>query len=1799
MYALLVGTSILRQPDVYLVRSHEPYAKESRAWRQGMRTYVATNYAPGAALRAEAEQHNETWAAYPDDRPLRSLALKGDSRAALAPHFGGAYKWLLYGDDDTFFFTDAMLGVLGGLDPDMPYFLTDHLWWSSGSSVHSHALRDTHHPHGAAPRCVPCGYLRNTSALPFPAPAGCPCTPHLLCAADRHGVMFQALRGPCGMPRVPVATYSMHGGAGALLSVGLLRAIDFEAFEDCVLTTYSTGGDAFISICLWQAGYGMTDIDPFWHPSPMGRTMFDVGRVAQQDGQPVTGRIAPATQAQGLDRLAVDNPVIQRIAVGSVFHLLGQHGTYKTKAGTAAIQQCLGHSSNVVVDEAAQQLCSFVPRPGLSADDAYDLLLAAVSAAGAPEAWDPPAWQAHPLSKLLLAQPAVAAPLLEALARLLAGGVRLPGHTASAPQDHALGHALLLRRTAPFLSFALLEPDLAGERASFRAALHSALVRLACSGASLPALVALLAAHMGCHAVGAPGRRSWLLGALDDVVDALEAAGPQGAPHAPVAAAALTRLALELQVAGGPTSPPLRGLHRLARAYGGVLAPHAPELALLATRCAGGADLCAVLALLMREAARPGGSFMGARAALLLAPLGEAPGLVLTALLGHESGAVAGAAAEAAAAAVACVPLAGIGLLPMLLFQLQDRIARDTGGALNAKEALAKARALLALLRALPAMGAHAAAAPFVVRALQPFCQSDAPELLQALALRLQLRLWRASGRGFARLEAALLDYAAPGAKPGRALRLARAACLRDVCVLDPDRGIRLVRGLQECFCDEDDAVAALGLEGVGALCEADALDFYGAWRVVHAALPALPAPPRLAAAWVGLLAHGALDAAAHPEKAGAVVSLLWAAAGHAHAVVRHRAYQGLAGYALDALEEVEALRPLQDYAAPLVREADAHALSAAGTLVNAALAYEHANRRRLAARPGASTSSAAHTGAGAAATRQAGSLPHRLARALPRRLCAEAANPGLGSAPGALLLFWAPAAPPPGANAAARAAAARSAADAYSAKFGELAGAADWAGEGQGGLAIASWRAFVGRWLAAARATQRSEQDGSGNAAEARVWAQIQGSLGSALPATAAGAALAAGALAAQLAGRSHGLASAVVTRVSVALKSNGSAAVGAAAALATSAALPALHPTDADARAAALDGLAAVAVGHPNGAAHAAALEALGQYAGGLLGGPGDVDVGGTLASHRAGQELRELLDAAGTLMSTLSALCPPLAHGVTAAAAAAPPGWSTAGPLLRDVAAGGESPDDDAESILGALAGLAHLAEALGRAGGGVSIVSGAGVLPGAGATKAGAAAGLAALLGARGLVPGLVGGAKRLPWLLVDAARGAVAKHALHALETLAFQEPDPRPRRAAAWALAAACAACREAEALAGSKGASAARSAAGGGARVLRALPADGAMRALAEALLESPGAGDAALPEVNTAAALQALAHAGAGTLPTLDWGALCHRLLRTHPPSVAGPSPAGEAAAWGGARAWWAEQRAADGVAAQAGAGRADLEAAALAALEGMLHALPPPPELLPGEEDLAESVWAAALRCLEALPAEQAVSLLEVDAGDAAGAARSVFARAWLVRRGTLPLRDLQACRVWVMEHAAGAPLMVPVALAACVAPQTAQQQMLIETLDIALAAASPKRHTWQDVPLLAASLLNLRTVGFLLLLPGGVLLLTRLARCLGQPKARAAAPEDKSDNVDAAQQCKAAEKLTPEDLATLLRITPRCSATGHPKLELSGVRSPQKRFSLHADSGLRCPNTVASKRAAHSHRRTGPWVSSLCG
>jgi hypothetical protein len=84
---------------------------------------------------------------------------------------------------------------------------------------------------------------------PFEAPQGCPCTTKLLCELDTGGY-FTTHRRPIDCSKkiseadVPSATghLSLNGGAGALISVGLMRALDYDEAEYCVATIYGDRG---------------------------------------------------------------------------------------------------------------------------------------------------------------------------------------------------------------------------------------------------------------------------------------------------------------------------------------------------------------------------------------------------------------------------------------------------------------------------------------------------------------------------------------------------------------------------------------------------------------------------------------------------------------------------------------------------------------------------------------------------------------------------------------------------------------------------------------------------------------------------------------------------------------------------------------------------------------------------------------------------------------------------------------------------------------------------------------------------------------------------------------------------------------------------------------------------------------------------------------------------------------------------------------------------------------------------------------------------------------------------------------------------------------------------------------------------------------------------------------------------------------------------------------------------------------------------------------------------------------------
>lgn len=56
--------------------------------------------------------------------------------------------------------------------------------------------------------------------------------------------------------KIPLA----HGGAGIILSIGLLRKLQYDQMYECFMSLHgASGGDAMFSICLWRMGIAFTD----------------------------------------------------------------------------------------------------------------------------------------------------------------------------------------------------------------------------------------------------------------------------------------------------------------------------------------------------------------------------------------------------------------------------------------------------------------------------------------------------------------------------------------------------------------------------------------------------------------------------------------------------------------------------------------------------------------------------------------------------------------------------------------------------------------------------------------------------------------------------------------------------------------------------------------------------------------------------------------------------------------------------------------------------------------------------------------------------------------------------------------------------------------------------------------------------------------------------------------------------------------------------------------------------------------------------------------------------------------------------------------------------------------------------------------------------------------------------------------------------------------------------------------------------------------------------------------------------
>ena len=91
----------------------------------------------------EGSKFNEVYGVCPDQVVKDARWHKaGDLRATVTPFLANMtigpdnFAWMLFGDDDTVFLIDNVLNLIPHLDPTIPYYLTDHLWYPQISGEH-------------------------------------------------------------------------------------------------------------------------------------------------------------------------------------------------------------------------------------------------------------------------------------------------------------------------------------------------------------------------------------------------------------------------------------------------------------------------------------------------------------------------------------------------------------------------------------------------------------------------------------------------------------------------------------------------------------------------------------------------------------------------------------------------------------------------------------------------------------------------------------------------------------------------------------------------------------------------------------------------------------------------------------------------------------------------------------------------------------------------------------------------------------------------------------------------------------------------------------------------------------------------------------------------------------------------------------------------------------------------------------------------------------------------------------------------------------------------------------------------------------------------------------------------------------------------------------------------------------------------------------------------------------------------------------------------------------------------------
>ncbi|KAL3346907.1 hypothetical protein AABB24_025381 [Solanum stoloniferum] len=263
-------------------------------------------------------------------------------------------------------------------------------------------------------------------------------------------------------------------------------------------------------------------------------------------------------------------------------------------------------------------------------------------------------------------------------------------------------------------------------------------------------------------------------------------------------------------------------------------------------------------------------------------------------------------------------------------------------------------RVLLKLLEVLPSLASHPAIIPLIIQTLLPMLQNDKKPVLFATAIRLLCKTWEFNDRVFGTLQGVLLANRFTRFASQRDICISMAVSMCDICRRNPDRGVDLILSIAACMENQDPLMQSLGLQSLGHLCEADAIDFYSAWDVIAKHVLNYSANAMVAHSLCLLLNWGAMDAQAYPEASVDVLKILWnigtsqdCRQASLWSKARASAFVALTSYEVEHLE-----RSIPDFKdinlEYLVSETDPEVLTALEGFEVKLITFEHITRRRL-----------------------------------------------------------------------------------------------------------------------------------------------------------------------------------------------------------------------------------------------------------------------------------------------------------------------------------------------------------------------------------------------------------------------------------------------------------------------------------------------------------------------------------------------------------------------------------------------------------------------------------------------------------------------------------------------------------------------------------------------------------------------------------------------------------------------------------------------------------------------------------